>query len=63
MSIDQTAAEQSSRDANSDGVGPSTVTDLEEYVRAFVRERPVAAILATAGMGYLVTRLISHTMR
>jgi hypothetical protein len=34
---------------------------LDVRVRQLVRERPVAALLAAAGVGYLVARLVSAT--
>jgi hypothetical protein len=41
----------------------SGVTDLEQQARAFVRQRPVLAVLAAAGAGYLVARLVSRGRR
>jgi hypothetical protein len=38
----------------------STVTDLEQQVRTFSRQRPVVAVLAAVGVGYLVARLFSR---
>ena len=67
MSINQTVAERqspSSERTHEDAAGASsTVTDVEEYARALVRERPVAAVLAAVGLGYLVARLVSRTVR
>ena len=39
------------------------VTDLEEHARTLIRQRPVVAVLAAIGVGYLVARLISRAMR
>ena len=41
----------------------SRVTDLEEDARTLIRERPVVAVLAAVGVGYLVARLVSRAMR
>ena len=41
----------------------SGVTDLEQQARAFIRERPVVAVLAAVGAGYLVARLVSRGRR
>jgi ElaB/YqjD/DUF883 family membrane-anchored ribosome-binding protein len=41
----------------------SKVTDLEQQARTLVRERPVVAVLAAAGVGYLVARLAARAMR
>ena len=41
----------------------SRVTDLEEQARALIRQRPVVAVLAAVGVGYLVARLVSRAMR
>jgi hypothetical protein len=41
----------------------STVTELEQQARTLIRQRPVVAVLAAAGVGYLVARLISRGMR
>jgi len=37
--------------------------DLEEQARTLVRERPVAAMFAAVGLGYLVARLFSRRSR
>jgi ElaB/YqjD/DUF883 family membrane-anchored ribosome-binding protein len=39
------------------------VTDLEQQARALIRQRPVVAVLAAAGIGYLVARLVSRATR
>jgi ElaB/YqjD/DUF883 family membrane-anchored ribosome-binding protein len=41
----------------------SKVTDLEQQARTFIRQRPVVAVLAAAGVGYLVARIVSRGMR
>ena len=67
MPMDQTTAEQAapgSKAIHADCAdGRSPVADLEEQARAFIRERPVAAVLAAVGLGYLVARLVSRTVR
>ena len=35
--------------------------DAGEWIRAFARERPVAAIAVAAGVGFIVGRLLSRT--
>jgi ElaB/YqjD/DUF883 family membrane-anchored ribosome-binding protein len=41
----------------------SSVADLEQQARTFIRQRPIVALLAAAGVGYLVARLVSRGMR
>ena len=41
----------------------SRVTDLEEHARTLIRQRPVVAVLAAIGVGFLVARLVSRAMR
>ena len=41
----------------------SRVTDLEEHARTLIRQRPVVAVLAAVGVGYLVARLVARVMR
>lgn len=41
----------------------SSVTDLEQQARAFIRQRPVVAVLAAIGAGYLVARLVARGRR
>jgi hypothetical protein len=41
----------------------SKVTDLEQQARTFIRQRPVVAVLAAVGAGYLVARLVSRGRR
>lgn len=37
--------------------------ELEDQARTLVRERPVAAMLAALGLGYLVARLFTRRSR
>jgi hypothetical protein len=39
------------------------VTDLEQQARTLIRQRPVVAVLAAVGVGYLVARLVSRGTR
>ena len=41
----------------------STVTDLEHQARTIIRQQPVVAVLAAAGVGYLVARLLARGTR
>lgn len=41
----------------------STVTELEQQVRTLIRQRPVVAVLAAAGLGYLVARIVARGTR
>jgi len=41
----------------------SRLTDLEQQARTLIRQRPVVAVLAAVGVGYLVARLVSRAMR
>ena len=38
-------------------------TDLERHARTLIRQRPVVAVLAAGGVGYLVARLVSCARR
>lgn len=40
-----------------------TVTEVEEQVRTLIRERPVVAVLAAAGVGYLLARIVARVAR
>jgi hypothetical protein len=40
-----------------------TVTEVEEQVRILIRERPVVAVLAAAGVGYLLARIVARVAR
>lgn len=39
------------------------VTDLERHARTLIRQRPIVAVLAAVGVGYLAARLVSRAMR
>ena len=41
----------------------SKATDLGQQARTLIRQRPVVAVLAAVGVGYLVARLVSRAMR
>ena len=41
----------------------SKMIGLEQQARTFIRQRPVVAVLAAVGVGYLVARLISRGRR
>jgi hypothetical protein len=68
MITDQIAAERSSP-PHSEPVQPditdvrSRVTEIEQHARTLIRQRPVVAVLAAVGVGYLVARLVSRALR
>jgi hypothetical protein len=41
----------------------ASITELEENARTRIIERPVVAVLAAVGVGYLVARLVSRARR
>ena len=41
----------------------SKVTELEQQARTLIRQRPVVAVLAAAGVGYLVARVVARRTR
>jgi hypothetical protein len=41
----------------------SRLTDMEQQARTLIRQRPIVAVLAAVGAGYLVARLVSRAMR
>lgn len=41
----------------------SKVTDWEAQARTLIRQRPVVAVLAAIGAGYVVARLVSRATR
>ncbi|MFI5397743.1 MAG: hypothetical protein ACHQ9S_19580 [Candidatus Binatia bacterium] len=41
----------------------SKVTDLEQQARTLIRQRPIVAVLAALGVGYLAARFVSRAMR
>jgi ElaB/YqjD/DUF883 family membrane-anchored ribosome-binding protein len=65
MTIDQIAEERPlPRRAEPDSAAVhSTVTEIEQQARTLIRQRPVVALLAAAGVGYLVARLVSRGMK
>jgi hypothetical protein len=38
----------------------AAVADLEQQLYAFVRERPVTAVVAALGIGFVVARMLSR---
>ena len=40
-----------------------TLTEFGQRVRAVIEQRPVVAVLAAVGLGYVVARLASHRGR
>lgn len=68
MTTDQIAAEQPLPRRTEQGQPDlaavrSTVTDLEQRARTLIRQQPVVAVLAAAGIGYLVARLVARGAR
>jgi hypothetical protein len=44
-----------------DSLAPQSIaTDLEQRLQEFVRERPVTAVFAALGIGYVVARMFSR---
>jgi hypothetical protein len=41
----------------------SKVTDLERQARTLITQRPVVAVLAAAGVGYLIARVVARGTR
>ena len=41
----------------------SKITDLEQQARTLIRQRPVVAVLAAVGVGYLVARVVARGTR
>jgi len=41
----------------------STLTELVQRVRTVIEQRPVVAVLAAVGVGYVVARLVSRGRR
>ena len=39
------------------------VTDAEHYARTLIIQRPVVAVMAAVGFGYLVARLLARGVR
>ena len=64
MITDEIAAEPSPAEpGQADLAVRSTPTGLEHQARALIRQRPVVAVLAALGVGYLAARLVSRAMR
>lgn len=73
MTTDETAEEQPSatrtEQAGAEQVRAdiaalrSKVTDLEQQARTLIRQRPVVAVLAAVGIGFMVARLVSRETR
>ena len=40
-----------------------TLTEFAQRVRTIIEQRPVVAVLAAVGVGYVVARLASHRRR
>ena len=61
MLADQTADERSSPRSkpvqSSFADARARMTDLEQTTRTFIRQRPIVAVLAAVGVGYLAARL------
>lgn len=43
--------------------GPGAPSSIEQRSRDFVRDRPIAAVLAAAGIGYVLARMASRRTR
>ena len=39
------------------------VTDLERQARILIRQRPIVAVLAAVGVGYLAARFVARVLR
>lgn len=69
MTTDQIAAERpllcctEQLQPDSAVVRSKEVTDLEQQARTLIRQRPIVAVLAAVGLGYLTARLISRGAR
>jgi hypothetical protein len=64
MTTDQIAAGRLSSPVQPDVTGIlSRVTDLEQRASTLIRQRPVVAVLAAVGVGYLIARLVSRGTR
>jgi hypothetical protein len=65
MITDQIVADPHST-SGSDHAWPDiadAVTDAEHYARTLILQRPVVAVIAAVGFGYLVARLVSRVGR
>jgi hypothetical protein len=65
QSAAQIAAEPSPRNSEqaADAEVAFTLTDLAQRVRAIIEQRPVVALLAAVGVGYVAARLVSRGRR
>ena len=65
QSAAQIAAESSPRRSEqaADAEVTSALTELAQRVRAIIERRPVAAVLAAVGVGYVAARLVSRGRR
>lgn len=65
MNTDQIAVDRRSS-SSADQPWPDiadAVTDVEHYARTLIMQRPVVAVIAAVGFGYLVARLIARAAR
>ena len=62
---EQIAAEPSPRRSQQDADAEvaSALTEFTQRVRAIIERRPVAAVLAAVGVGYVAARLVSRGRR
>jgi len=65
QSAEQIAAEPSPRRSEqaTDAEVASALTQLAQRVRAIIEQRPVVAVLAAVGVGYVVARLATRGRR
>ena len=65
QSEEQIAAEPSPRRSEqaADAEVESALTQLAQRVRAIIEQRPVVAVLAAVGVGYVAARLVSRGRR
>ena len=65
QSAQQIAAEPSPRRSEqaADAEVESALTQLAQRVRAIIEQRPVVAVLAAVGVGYVAARLVSRGRR
>jgi hypothetical protein len=66
MSTEQIATERPSPGRPEEAVNTevaSTLAELAQRVRTVIKKRPVVAVLAAVGVGYVVARLVSRGRR
>ena len=65
QSAEQIAAEPSPRRSEqaADAEVASALTEFAQRVRAIIEQRPVVAVLAAVGVGYVAARLVSRGRR